>query len=156
MNLIRFEFGVVFSIWFCYDFDMVLIWFGNGAPFSGFPMGRLQKGNGNSPRTGVWLISRGFLWFWYVVIWFWYSFDTVCCDFEAIWMWFWHDSEMLPIYFQKNKLNHTKPEKKQKSHVWPTSKSQFWPISKSQLKPYQNQNCKTRPETNHNKKSSKT
>jgi hypothetical protein len=58
MNLIRFEFGVMISIWFCYVYDMVwvlvwiwfwnvldvnLIWFGNGAPFSGFPTGWLQE-----------------------------------------------------------------------------------------------------------------
>ena len=29
--------------------NMVLVWFGNGTPFSGFPMGQLQEGSRNSP-----------------------------------------------------------------------------------------------------------
>ena len=32
------------------DFDMVLIWFGNGAPFSGFLTGWLQKKKQKQPR----------------------------------------------------------------------------------------------------------
>ena len=79
MSLIRFEFGVMISTLFYNAFDMVrlmvyigmvlevvydaLIWFGNGAPFSGFPMGWLQKRKPKQPGTGVWSISRWFLWF---------------------------------------------------------------------------------------------
>ena len=66
MNLIHFEFGVMISIWFCYVYDMVwvlvwiwfgnvldvnLIWFGNGAPFSGFPTGWLQERKQKQPGT---------------------------------------------------------------------------------------------------------
>ena len=72
--------------------DMVLIWFGNGAPFSviqGSQYVGFKKGNRNSPGTGFWSISRGFLWFWYdfdmVLIRCWYSFD----NFDLILLWFW-------------------------------------------------------------------
>ena len=82
MSLIRFEFGVMISTLFYNAFDMVrlmvyigmvlevvydaLIWFGNGAPFSviqGSQYVGFKKGNRNSPGTGFWSISRGFLWF---------------------------------------------------------------------------------------------
>ena len=43
-------FGLWFRCGFGYDFDMVLIWFGNGAPFSGFPMGWLQERKQKQPR----------------------------------------------------------------------------------------------------------
>ena len=104
MSLIRFEFGVMISTLFYNAFDMVrlvvyigmvlqvvydaLIWFGNGAPFSGFPMGWLQKGKPKQPGTGVWSISRWFLWFWYefnmVLIRFWYDFDTIVTGWTCV------------------------------------------------------------------------
>ena len=46
--------------------DMILIWFGNTAVFSG-SVG-LEKGNRNSPGTGFWSISRGFLWVFMVLV----------------------------------------------------------------------------------------
>ena len=59
MNLIRFEFGIMFSVWFCFVFDMVFLWCGlwfgycfgcycmvNGAPFSP----RLQERKQKQPR----------------------------------------------------------------------------------------------------------
>jgi hypothetical protein len=36
-------FGLWFRYGFGFGFDWVLIWFGNGAPFSRFPMGWLQR-----------------------------------------------------------------------------------------------------------------
>ena len=55
MNLIRFGFDYDFDVallcfWYGYGvdmalecFDMLLMWFGNGAPSLGFPMGWLQE-----------------------------------------------------------------------------------------------------------------
>ena len=71
------EFETMISIWLCcvfdmvwvmvyiclyrygfgYGFDMVLVLFGNVAPFSGFLKGlNFMKGNRNSPETGFWSI----------------------------------------------------------------------------------------------------
>ena len=143
MSLIRFEFGVMISTLFYNAFDMVrlmvyigmvlevvydaVIWFGNGAPFSGFPMGWLQKGKPKQPGTGVWSISRWFLWFWYD---FWYEFDialirvhfdTLLIRFGTILIWFWFDFDMVPVgWLQKSK------PKQPATGVWSISRWFLW------------------------------
>ena len=133
--------GIFGMFWMWCDFDMVWIWFiwfwyglGTKRLFQGSWRVGFKKGNGNSPGTAFWSISRGFLCFWYdfavVLIRFWYGFDMVLIRF---WIWFrW-------VGF--------------KSQVWPASRIITETISKSYLKPYQHHKCKTMPETIHNNKS---
>ena len=49
-----------FGYGFGYGFGMVLMWFGNGAPFQGAPWVGFKKGNRNSLGTGFWLMFRFF------------------------------------------------------------------------------------------------
>ena len=135
----RYGFGMLW-IWFliCFDtvlmrcwcdFDLILIWF----RWVGF-----KQGNRNSPGTGFWSISRGFLWLWDVFKWFWYGFDRFWCDFEGMLMWYDFDmfSNYIYIYVyvymyifififiyvfnqKKTHTHHRKPQKKHKPHFWP-------------------------------------
>ena len=111
----RFEFGLMMSP---YGFVMCLIWFRwwfryglnlvwERSAFSGFAVSWLQTRRENSPGTGFWSISRGFLWFWYdliwfdmMLIWFWYSFDAILSKFDVILICFWYVFKILSSYFQ--------------------------------------------------------
>ena len=140
MNLIGFEFGVMCSIWFWYDVDMMLIWFWYGfdmvwqrSTFFRVPDGSASKRKRKQPQDRRLVDSLRVFVVLICLIWFWYSFDTVCCDFEAVWIWFWHDSEMLPIYFQKKQ---TKPYKTWKE----TEITLLTHIKNHNFDPYQNHN----------------
>ena len=108
MNLMRFEFGLMISFdmvllcfwyglgygldmvleYFRCDFEMVLIWFGNGASFSGFLTGWLQERKRKQPRDSLLVdFSRVF-----VVLIFWYGFDTILIR-------SWYDCDMILIRF---------------------------------------------------------
>ena len=140
----RYGFGMLW-IWFWYgfdtvlmrcwcDFDLILIWF----RWVGF-----KKGNRNSPGTGFWSISRGFLWFWYVFKWFWYGFDTVLMRFwgDVDVIWFWYVFKLyihvcvyvyiyLFIYLTKKHIHTIENPKRNINHTFDPSKTQIWPISK--------------------------
>ena len=89
----RYGFGMFWML-FWYGFDMVWFWYGLGTErlFQGSWRGGFKKGNGNSPGTAFWSISRGFWWFWYdfavVLIWFWYDFDMIWYGFDTVLIWF--------------------------------------------------------------------
>ena len=96
--------------------DMILIWFwyglGTERLFQGSRWAGFEKGNRNSPRTGFWSISRGFLWFWYdfgmVLIQFWYEFDTILTWFSFDLIWFQDRSFFFRVavgWLQKGKNN---------------------------------------------------
>jgi hypothetical protein len=108
MNLMRFEFGLMISFdmvllcfwyglgygldmvleYFRCDFEMVLIWFGNGASFSGFLTGWLQERKRKQPRDSLLVdFSRVF-----VVLILWFVFDTILKR-------SWHDCDMILIRF---------------------------------------------------------
>ena len=64
---------------------MVLIWFGNGAPFSGFLTGWLQERKRKQPRDSLLVdFSRVLV----VLIWF-------CCGFDMVLIRFWYDFDMI-------------------------------------------------------------
>ena len=120
-----------------YDFDMVLdinlIWCGNGASFSEFPMGWIRNQKRKQPGHAF----GRFLEFWYDVDWFWYVFKT-CLK----------KSKQPPQKKTHTHTNHTF-DPHQNHSFEPHQNHSFEPL----LKPYQNHNCKTRPQTNHNSKS---
>ena len=131
----------MFWMWFWYGLDMVymvLIWFGNEAPFSGFLTGWLQERKRKQPWDSLLVdFSRVFV----LLIWF-------CCCFDMVLIRFWYGFDMVLIRFWIwfGWVGF-------KSQVWPASRIITETISKSYLKPYQHHKCKTMPETIHNNKS---
>jgi hypothetical protein len=128
-----YDFDMVLMRCWC-DFDLILIWF----RWVGF-----KNGNRNSPGTGFWSISRGFLWFWYVFKWFWYGFDTVLMRFwgDVDVIWFWYVFKLyihvcvyvyiyLFIYLTKKHIHTIENLKRNINHTFDPSKTQIWPISK--------------------------
>ena len=73
-------FGLRFRYGFGYGFDMILMWFGNGAPFSGFPVGWFQERKQKQPRDSLLVdVSRVFV----VLLWL----DTVLIRFDFDYGW---------------------------------------------------------------------
>ena len=116
MNLIRFEFGVVISIWFCYVFDMVwvmvYIWYWMW--LIRFQYGSNELASKKETETTQGQVSGrffegfcGFM-FWYdfdmILIRFWHDFDTILMrflyDFDTILTRFWYGFDTVLIWLQ--------------------------------------------------------
>ena len=106
------KFGLMISIWFCFDldiglwfryafgYDLDMVWDRSDffSVFFEFPMGWLEKGTRNNPGTGFWSISLRLF------------------GFDMILMWCRNDSDMFLIDMC-SRLFQNKPPKPQKTEI---------------------------------------